>query len=913
MTPLHWAVYNSCHESISLLVTNGASQVVQNNKGQTAIDVAKSLKKRYRIKVLSLLESQREKLPRSVNPLVDEKLAKLCVLWGAVKYLHPYLAYRTDIDWDKALVETIPKLTVDTSTNEFLKIISEMLQHLKDPNTRLVIPETIASSVKASVKPNNNVIDSVQNVNSSTPLNTSPKSNVEITPTKETSSNGGLTKSNDLTESQSKPHYQPFVAISSSNVAVIVTTDYDQFTGNEKQESLVNAFNSAASSASSIVFDVRCANRYCKATSSAFLTYLFLDAFKMFLKQELSLPSTRQRFWNGYPEHNRGVAHIYHHGFMVHDAEVLYFSNPTKNSSKVPEKPMAFIINKFTPQGIINLALSLKALGKAKIIYQAMDSIDIIHDAASSRVTIYEPGVETSVMTLPDLAKVYIRINEIVTPDGKVGLQPDTTVDAYELLTSIGPINPNLWQDPAIKAAQSLLNSKNNAPVEYSPSALFSKRILDQDYASMDIPPLEYRYLALFRMWNAIQYFYPYKEELEVPWEKTLLDYIPLFASALTKLDYTLAITRLLNVLHDMHSFVRSTTLSAYIGTHVPGIRMKYINGQAVVLYVHKQIISEVSGSRENAKNKGEILDIQAGDVVLEVDGNPLSSVRDKLLSLFSGSTPESTSWRIDLFLLAGNQDSSASLKVRRGVKVFGLVLPRIFQPVAQLDWELAQRGPVWTIISAPLKIGYIDLTRLNYANLDEALEYIKETEALILDLRGSTKGTIFRIVHRLTRKTVTVAKNITPSLIPSQFSFDDLESSSIVTKQICHIPDNRNWLYTGKLVALISANTIGRGEHSCLYLKACRPDMKLIGQRSNGASGNVTNISLPGRVLLGFTGVGLTHPDGAPVRQGVIPDIVVEDTMESIRQGGDAILEAAVQFLTKEHAVNENKDQILN
>src|ERR1043165_9994884 len=37
------------------------------------------------------------------------RLSGLARLWGAVKYFHPYLAYK-DIDWDKALIYTIPKV-----------------------------------------------------------------------------------------------------------------------------------------------------------------------------------------------------------------------------------------------------------------------------------------------------------------------------------------------------------------------------------------------------------------------------------------------------------------------------------------------------------------------------------------------------------------------------------------------------------------------------------------------------------------------------------------------------------------------------------------------------------------------------------------------------------------------------------
>ena len=38
-----------------------------------------------------------------------ERLVGLAKVWGTVKYFHPYLAYRK-IDWDKALIGTIPKV-----------------------------------------------------------------------------------------------------------------------------------------------------------------------------------------------------------------------------------------------------------------------------------------------------------------------------------------------------------------------------------------------------------------------------------------------------------------------------------------------------------------------------------------------------------------------------------------------------------------------------------------------------------------------------------------------------------------------------------------------------------------------------------------------------------------------------------
>ena len=64
-----------------------------------------------------------------------DRLADLAKLWAAVKYLHPYLAYREDIDWDKALVEAIPKVIAANDESTYAAAVGGMLEALHDPAT----------------------------------------------------------------------------------------------------------------------------------------------------------------------------------------------------------------------------------------------------------------------------------------------------------------------------------------------------------------------------------------------------------------------------------------------------------------------------------------------------------------------------------------------------------------------------------------------------------------------------------------------------------------------------------------------------------------------------------------------------------------------------------------------------------
>jgi len=64
-----------------------------------------------------------------------ERLIGLARVWNTVKYYHPYLADRK-IDWDKALVETIPKINAAQTDAEYAAAVNAMLAVLDDPVTK---------------------------------------------------------------------------------------------------------------------------------------------------------------------------------------------------------------------------------------------------------------------------------------------------------------------------------------------------------------------------------------------------------------------------------------------------------------------------------------------------------------------------------------------------------------------------------------------------------------------------------------------------------------------------------------------------------------------------------------------------------------------------------------------------------
>lgn len=73
------------------------------------------------------------------QPSETQRLLDIGKLWVTVKYFHPYLAYRSDIDWDKALIDALPKIRIAATPEEYVAAVNAMLDTLHDPLTRAAV------------------------------------------------------------------------------------------------------------------------------------------------------------------------------------------------------------------------------------------------------------------------------------------------------------------------------------------------------------------------------------------------------------------------------------------------------------------------------------------------------------------------------------------------------------------------------------------------------------------------------------------------------------------------------------------------------------------------------------------------------------------------------------------------------
>jgi C-terminal processing protease CtpA/Prc len=71
-----------------------------------------------------------------------ERLAGLARLWSAIAYFHPYLAYRADIDLDRAVTNAIRAVEAAHDPADYAAAIDAMLHAIGDPVTHIISPDT---------------------------------------------------------------------------------------------------------------------------------------------------------------------------------------------------------------------------------------------------------------------------------------------------------------------------------------------------------------------------------------------------------------------------------------------------------------------------------------------------------------------------------------------------------------------------------------------------------------------------------------------------------------------------------------------------------------------------------------------------------------------------------------------------
>ncbi len=324
-------------------------------------------------------------------------------------------------------------------------------------------------------------------------------------------------------------------------------------------------------------------------------------------------------------------------------------------------------------------------------------------------------------------------------------------------------------------------------------------------------------------------------------------------------------------VLHDGHNFV-----TFHEGPSTGGIFpvvFNAIDGKAVV-------------------RRSLIQGLNPGDTIEKIDDEFMSDWLNRELNRTSADT---IGYKYDLALqeFIGIHKNSLLIEALslNGAKKIMNIKPSPFETIHNLDFNPSQRSDGWlTDLNAP-KVFYFNIgAEKNIENFNQNLSLAKESQAVILDMRGYPSLYYFDILQRIICKPFqTPIYKIPNWLTPFE--------KTIVQDQGTLQPE-QNPSYCGPVVLLVGTHSASAAEDFSMNLVDAKR-VTVIGEQTAGTDGTITGVQLPGSFAFTFTGMEIFHADGSPFRQiGIIPQIIVKEKPEDYATGTDRVLQKAIEVL---------------
>ena len=455
------------------------------------------------------------------------------------------------------------------------------------------------------------------------------------------------------------------------------------------------------------------------------------------------------------------------------------------------------------------------------------------------------------------------------------------TLDTNQISNTNIPITPveirqtvdNSWTDaPEFLTAtqnrlKTLINSfrpRNNCFVTSGPNGQ-GGYTGDNLYSDIQNPSKEVRLLAVFRFWNIINQYFPYKHLIDKPWDSVLTEFIPLIYDAETNLAYHRMMRILIAQIQDSHAFFSSDVFNnSFPNGHLP-FRIKTIEGQ-VIIY-----------KKTNLQDN-----VQIGDKVISINGVPVNILQSKNQLFTAASNPATLTRNSDFFYNIG-QPGNVMIELQNSNDQKYSIQSTYGSFPADL---YAQSSTKWSHMDRNnCTIGYVNMGQIEIQDISTMMRAFENKDAIIFDLRNYPNGTLWTLVNYL----------YTTRLFNARFALPNISYPGAYQWRNGTFGQGTSNPYQGRLIILFNEDTQSQSEYTVMGLEQ-HPNAVKIGSQTAAADGNVTSVKLPGQIEAYFTGMGVYYPDGQPTQRiGIIPDLFIRPSVKGVIEGKDEVLDRAL------------------
>jgi C-terminal processing protease CtpA/Prc len=392
-------------------------------------------------------------------------------------------------------------------------------------------------------------------------------------------------------------------------------------------------------------------------------------------------------------------------------------------------------------------------------------------------------------------------------------------------------------------------------------------------YPAMSRPDAGFRLLSLFRFWNIVEYWFPYRDIIGEDWTGVLTEFVPELMAADSADEYRLAMMRLSARLNDTHANLwHEMSLRPPRGTAQLPVQVRYVEGRPVVSgFTHAQL--------------GPATGLERGDIIERIGGATVDSLVAAWRPYYSASNEPKRLLDIARTLTRGDP-GPVTIGVRRAGRAVELTADRA--PLAELDLsrEWVQDLPGETFQMLADDVAYLKLSSVRDQDMPEYMRRAAGASVLVVDIRNyPSEFVVFTLGGRLVDEPTEFAR-FTVGVPANPGAF-------VWTPPVRISPIEPG--FHGRVVVLVNETSLSQAEYTAMALRAS-PRVTVVGSTTAAADGNVSEIPLPGGVNSMITGIGVFYPDRSPTQRiGIIPDLEVLPTIDGIRAGRDEVLEAGV------------------
>lgn len=409
-------------------------------------------------------------------------------------------------------------------------------------------------------------------------------------------------------------------------------------------------------------------------------------------------------------------------------------------------------------------------------------------------------------------------------------------------------------------------------------------------YPDLNLPDAGYQLLGLYRFWNIINYWFPYRDVLGEDWPRVMSEFVPRVGLAKNPEAYQRELMALIARAHDTHANLWSSLrVRPPVGACRLPVVVRFVENQAVI-------------TQRTGGEAGEGSGLKVGDVIVALDGIPTSQLLETWAPYYAASN-EPTRLRDLGRSLTNGVCGPMKVRIQREDKTpIDITTARVTaQTGDRTGFTHDRSGEAFQLLSD--QVGYLKLSSVKAADAEKYVKNAKGTKGLIIDIRNyPSEFVVFALGSLLVEKETAFAR-FTNGDASNPGAFHWTEPISLSPRQ----PH-----YSGKVIILVDETSQSQAEYTCMAFRSA-PGAKVVGSTTAGADGNISPIPLPGGLRSMISGIGVFYPDKKPTQRiGIVADVEVKPTLAGIRAGRDEVLEEAVRQILGPQTTEAEVEKLL-